>query len=154
MSGGSKTISNITPAAGNLRIQTSVYGAAIAIVYGTTRVSGNLTWFGGFRAIPHTSTQSSGGKGGGGVKSETTTFTYEAAVLMSLGEGPFNTVVSAWRGKTRYSGLPASSVPTERTEVYTVPAGGLVQVAYGPQFLNSVSVQDQTPEPYDFAYAY
>lgn len=149
---GSKTISQVTPAAGNLRVQTSVYGAAVALVYGTTRVSGNLVWFGGFQAIPHTSTQSSGGKGGGSVKTQTTEYTYAAAVLMVLGEGAMNTVLSAWKGKTRYSAQAASSVPVQRTEQYTVPVGGVVNVAFGGGlFLNDVAVSDQLPEPTDYS---
>ena len=60
MSGGT-TISNVQPAAGNLRVQSSVYGAAIPLVYGRARISGNLIWYGGFTAIPHTSTQSGRG---------------------------------------------------------------------------------------------
>jgi hypothetical protein len=105
--GGGTTISNIEPAAGNLRVQTATYGAAIPLIYGRTRVSGNLAWYGGFQAIPHTSTESSGGKGGGGVTQENTSFTYEAAVLMALGEGLITSVVSAWRGKLRFVGAGA-----------------------------------------------
>lgn len=153
MSGGT-TISNMQPAAGNLRIQTSVYGAAIPLVYGTTRISGNLIWFNGFQAIPHTTTTGSGGKGGGGVKTKNTTFTYAAAVIMSLGEGVMNNVLSAWVGKTRYFGVPSSSVPASYTESFTVPAGGgTVTVAHAATFLNDVQVTNTSPDTWDYTSA-
>lgn len=106
---GSTTISNIAPAAGNLRVQTSVYGSAIPLAYGRPRVSGNLIWYGGFTAVPHTSTQSQGGKGGGGVRSENTTFTYTAACIMSLCEGPIASILTVYKGKTNVAGAPATS---------------------------------------------
>jgi hypothetical protein len=40
-----------------IRVQTSVYGAVRPIVYGTTRLTGNLVWYGDFRA-----TEQGGGK--------------------------------------------------------------------------------------------
>lgn len=148
MSGSGSTISNVAPAAGNLRVQTSVYGAVIPLIYGTARVSGNLLWFGGFVAIPHTSTTTSGGKGGGGVKQQNTTFTYQAAVMMSLGEGPINSVLSAWRGKRRYTGTPGAGLATY-SETFTVPASGLLRVANGPGFQNNVQVADPRIEGFD-----
>lgn len=151
--GGTTTISNMQPAAGNLRIQTSVYGAAIPLVYGKARISGNLLWFGGFKPIPHTDTQTQGGKGGGSVRTETTTFTYTAAVIMALAEGPLNTVVSAWKGKTRYAGAPASVVPITVTENVNVPAGGAaVAVAHAAAFQNDVQVTDNQPESWDWSF--
>lgn len=151
MSGKSTTISQLQPAAGNLRIQTSVLGSAIQMVYGTTRISGNLAWFGGFQAVPHTSTTSSGGKGGGGVKTSTTTYTYVAAVLMLLCEGPINGVLSAWKGKLRYWGLAAGASAVQHTETAAIPsAGGTYQVqSGGTAFLNNVGVFNEVPDNYD-----
>jgi hypothetical protein len=37
-----------------IRIQTSAYGVSRALLYGTTRVSGNLIWYGDFVATAHT----------------------------------------------------------------------------------------------------
>jgi hypothetical protein len=155
MGGKNTTISNMQPAAGNLRIQTSVYGAAIPLIYGTTRVSGNLVWFGGFKAIPHTTTTTQGGKGGGKVRTENTTFTYEAALIMAIGEGVLNNVLSAWKGKTRYSGVPSTSVPVAYTETYTVPlGGGTYTVAHAAAFLNDIQVTNPSvPETWDFTIA-
>ncbi len=147
--GGTSTISSMTPAAGNLRVQTSVYGSAIALIYGTTRVSGNLLWYGGFVAIPHTSTTSAGGKGGGSVQQSNTAYTYQAAVLMALGEGPLNNVLQAWKGKAAYAVQAASNVPVQRTETFTVPPGGVINVAYAAAFQNNVQVTDGSAESWD-----
>lgn len=100
MSGGGGTISTSEPRLGAVRIQQSSYGLALPIVYGRTRVGGNLIWYGDFNAIAHTTSSSSGGKGGGGGVTQTnTTYTYEAAIMMALCEGPIGDVVSIWQGK-------------------------------------------------------
>ncbi len=102
MSGGGGTISTSEPRLGAVRIQQSSYGLALPIVYGRTRVGGNLIWYGDFNAIAHTTSSSSGGKGGGGGVTQTnTTYTYEAAIMMALCEGPIGGVVSIWAGKKR-----------------------------------------------------
>jgi hypothetical protein len=147
--GGTTTISTVAPVAGNLRIQTAVYGSAIPLIYGTTRISGNLIWFGDFTAIPHTTVTESGGKGGGGVRQENTTYTYTAAVMMALGEGPLNTVVRAWAGKKMYGPAAATSVPVTWRETVTVPPGGVVTVAHAGAYLANVGVSDSRPDPYD-----
>jgi len=147
--GGNSTISSMQPAAGNLRVQTSVYGAAIPLVYGRARVSGNLVWYGGFKAIPHTSTTSSGGKGGGGVTQENTTYTYTAAAMMALCEGPINTVLSAWVGKQRYGGQAANGVSATYHQTVTIPVGGLVTVDRAATYQRTVGVADGRWEKYD-----
>jgi hypothetical protein len=106
MSGGGGTISTSEPRLGALRVQQSSYGLAMPIVYGRTRISGNLVWYGDFTAIAHTTTTTSGGKGGGGgVSQQNTTYTYEAAVLLALCEGPVGGIVSVWQGKSRFDGI-------------------------------------------------
>lgn len=98
--GGSQTISSAETPIGAFQIQSSSYGVTVPLVYGVTRIPGNLLWYGDFKAIPHTSVQESGGKGGGGgVRSETTTFTYSASVALALCEGPVGNVATAWKGK-------------------------------------------------------
>jgi hypothetical protein len=147
MGGSNTTISTVQPMAGNLRIQTAVYGSVIPLVYGRTRISGNLIWYGGFKAVPHTSSQTSGGKGGGGGITQTnTTYTYTAALMMSLGEGIMNGVVSAWKGKARFAGVPAGTSLVTNVSAATVPAGRTVTI---PNFAGNVSVVDNRPEYYD-----
>ncbi|MGV0960106.1 MAG: phage tail protein [Limnohabitans sp.] len=100
--GGGGTISTSEPRLGALRVQQSSYGLALPIVYGRTRVGGNLIWYGDFVAIAHTTTTQSGGKGGGGVTQQSTSYTYESALMMALCEGPIGGVVSVWQSKKRF----------------------------------------------------
>jgi Putative phage tail protein len=102
MSGGNTTISTETPRVGALRYQQSAYGTVVPIVYGRTRISGNLIWYDDFTAIATTTTQESGGKGGSSVTQTNTTYTYEAAIMMALCEGPISGVASIWKGKSRF----------------------------------------------------
>mgnify|MGYP001610072189 CR=1 FL=1 len=97
--GGGQTISTEEPRIGALLIQTSAYGLPIPIVYGTTRISGNLIWYGDFTAVAHTETQSSGGKGGGGATTSNTTYTYTTALQLGLCEGPGVSLGALWASK-------------------------------------------------------
>jgi hypothetical protein len=87
-------------------IQSSVYGGPIPIVYGQTRLTGNLIWYGDFKAIAPTSNQSSGGKGlggssGGGKNGGGSSSTdYKASFAFALGEGPFSAIETVWASKT------------------------------------------------------
>lgn len=99
--GGNSTISTKAPMLGALRVQQSSYGGTVPVVYGRTRISGNLGWYGGFKAVPHT-TRTRAGKGGGGVTQTQTDYTYEADVLMVLAEGVCTGIPTVWRGKERF----------------------------------------------------
>jgi len=103
-----------------LRVQTSSYGQVMPIVYGQNRISGRLIWSGDFTAIPHTSTQKTGGKGlgsGGGNAITITTYTYQSAVASALCLGPIQNIHNFWDTKGRLT-LLTTSVQ------YTVPGGG------------------------------
>lgn len=89
--GGGSTITNSATRIGALRVHNSSQGVPIAIVYGMARVSMNLVDHVDFRSVPHTTSQEQGGKGGGGVTTVSTTYTYEAAVILGLAEGPLPT---------------------------------------------------------------
>jgi Putative phage tail protein len=83
-----------TPAETSLRVQTSIEGLPRTLLWGQTRLAGNLIWYGDFSAVPATSASaaSSGGKGGLFSPSSTPTssgFNYFASVEIALGEGPF-----------------------------------------------------------------
>lgn len=102
MSGsGAKPISSESPRLSTIRINQSAYGAAITWLRGTNRVSGNLIDYDDFTAIPHTTTQEMGGKGGssGGMKS--TTYTYTCAVAIALSEGTVQGVGQVWSSKDK-----------------------------------------------------
>lgn len=93
--GGSKPIVNETPRISALRIQTSCYGAAIPVVIGRQRCTGNLLYYGDLQAIRHEQSQSSGGGGGGkggggGVTSTSVTYTYRYSMQVGICEGPAN----------------------------------------------------------------
>lgn len=85
----------------SVRIQSSAYGKAIPIIYGTNRIAGNLLWYGDFQAITTTSSQSAGGKGGGGGSSRITQSStdYYAALCFALCEGPIFGVGNIYKGK-------------------------------------------------------
>lgn len=97
--GGTTTISTSATRIEALNIQSSAYGVTIPLVYGSNRLSGNMVWYGDFKATAHTSTQSSGGKGGGGVTQQNTTYTYSASTIMGLCEGPITGVSQIWKDK-------------------------------------------------------
>lgn len=99
---------------GSMRVQTSAYGMTIPLVYGRTRISANLMSYTDFRAIAHTT--ESGGKGGGGV--EQTTYTYDAAVMLALGEGPFYDVRAVWKGKNKVG----DAIRQRWNEAHVVPS--------------------------------
>ena len=94
--GGRHNQSQVDQQLAGIQIQTSIYGSCLPLVYGTTRISGNLIFAptNGFVATPHTTTQSSG-KGGGG-SSSTTSFTYTAFVMVALCEGPIVSINQVW----------------------------------------------------------
>lgn len=122
---GSSTIATTEPMLGTLRVQTSMYGLAVRLMWGQPRVPGNLLWFGNFVATAHTTTQSSGGKGGGGVTQTSTTYSYTAAAMLALGRGPINGIVSAWQDKRRFAGEAVPAKKVTLTHTATVGAGGL-----------------------------
>lgn len=81
-------------------------GKAIPILLaGQQRFAGNLIWYNDFRATATTTDPGGGGKGsvgGGGGKgaSGQTTYTYSAAFIMALCEGPVSLISSVWNNKT------------------------------------------------------
>lgn len=137
---GGTTISNEQEKIANIALQTSSYGVTVAKIYGTTRVSGNLIWYGNFRAIAHTTKTTSGGKGVGKVTTKDTSYTYTAAVMMALGEGPITGIGAVWRGKdkttladlglTLFNGT-AGQATWSFLSAYNTPANWLFDSQYG-----------------------
>jgi hypothetical protein len=76
------------PAAAGITIQSSAYGTAITVCYGTNRLAPQLIWYGDFIAIPVVSVQGGGGKGGGGSPQTSTSYSYFAALAFALCDGP------------------------------------------------------------------
>jgi hypothetical protein len=118
--GGKKALASKPNLLNALRVQTSAYGQVIPVVYGQNRISGRLIWSGDFTAIPHTSTQKTGGKGlgtGGGNAITNTTYTYQTAVAIALCQGPIQNLHNVWDSKGRLTLLTTSAQ-------FAVPGGG------------------------------
>src|SRR5579862_1978588 len=82
-----------------MRIQRSVNGAAVPVVYGTTRLPGNLIWYGDFKATPIQSSGKSGGKGGmtgGTAKGQVGKTTYQASFAIALAAGAIQGIGRVW----------------------------------------------------------
>ena len=105
MGGGNYTISNSEQRILSLQVQQSSQGLTLPVVYGRARVAGNLIWYGDFTTIEHKTTTQQGGKGGGSVTQEDTSYTYEAAVMMSLCEGEIKGIGRIWRDKEKFEFL-------------------------------------------------
>jgi hypothetical protein len=83
----------------SIRLNSSSQGLPIAIGWGRNRVSGNLIWYGDFRAVANVTT--TGGKGGPEV--EQTTYTYYASMMFALGYGQIENVPIVYKEKAKYT---------------------------------------------------
>lgn len=97
--GGGSTVSVEDKRINSMRIQQSAYGLCQPLVYGKNRVAANMFWYGDFLATAHTTTKKSGGKGGGSVKTKTTTYSYSASMMLGLCENKIRDIGTIWRDK-------------------------------------------------------
>lgn len=109
------------------QLQTSIYGLPIPIIYGQTRIPGNIIWTGNWQAVPYSASGGKGNKGGkagkGGAAGQM--YIYFSAVIIALCQGPIRGIGYLWVNKVRLAVSNAS-------ETYTVPSGGgNIQVAAG-----------------------
>jgi len=91
-----------TPDYTGLQIQTAVNALPVPIVWGESKLAPNVIWYNNFKSYP----QSSGGGGKGGVFSRggsTSGYTYTAAVIMALAEGPIGGINQIWKGQSVYT---------------------------------------------------
>src|SRR5215475_2289057 len=95
---GSRTNAKQQKAVGSLQFQTSQHGGVIPLVYGTTRLSGNLLDYDDFRATAASKTGGKG-KGGGGGKGGGQQYTYSASFIMGLCQGPIGGIGTVWWDK-------------------------------------------------------
>ncbi len=94
--GSAASTAATTPSvAAGIKVQTSIAGTPIQIVYGSNRISGNLVWYGDFTAM-----QSSSGAGKGGATSRSGNYTYSAAFVLGLCQGPIAGVNQVWASKS------------------------------------------------------
>ena len=106
------------PRLNDLSVSTSSYGTPIPYVAGSPRVAGQIVWASSKREIA--TTQSAGGKGGGG--SEYTSYTYEVDLLIVLSDNEIQGVRRIWsNGELIYTA--ASTATAEAiTSSQTTPA--------------------------------
>ncbi len=81
------------PRLGDLAVQTSTYGAAIPLVFGTARVAGNIIWSPGLREQSNTQSVRAGK---GGRRQSVTTYSYFASWASALCAGPMAAVLRIW----------------------------------------------------------
>ena len=105
MGGKSSTITSAEERILSLQVQQSSQGLTLPVIYGRTRVAGNLIWYGDFVTIENKTTTQQGGKGGGGAKQVDIAYTYEAAVMLALCEGEIQGVGRIWRDKEKFDSL-------------------------------------------------
>ncbi|MEA4835375.1 MAG: phage tail protein [Anaeromusa sp.] len=93
--GSGKSVVNEQERISEFQVNQATYGEVVPIVFGTTRISGNIIDYFNFTAVRHEESQSAG-KGG---KTTTTNvaYTYKAAVLVGLGEGPIDGIGRVWK---------------------------------------------------------
>lgn len=93
---GGGGVSKTAPTVSSLRVQTCMLGKPIPLVYGTTRIAGNILQFSDFAAYW---VDAGGGKGGGQAGSGS--WMYFATVLVGLCAGPIGGVGTVWIDKQR-----------------------------------------------------
>jgi Putative phage tail protein len=108
----------VTPDYTGLQIQTAVNALPIPIIWGESKLAPNVIWYNNFQSYA----QGSGG-GKGGIfhsGSSTTGYTYTAAVIMALAEGPIAGINQIWRDQSIYTlnglGLTLFSGATPQSE--------------------------------------
>ncbi len=94
--GGGKTTHTYADKISGIQLQSSSYNKPIPLVYGSNKLTGNCIYYNDFTVTSHTESQ--GGKGGGGGKSKSTTYTYHAAMMFGICEGPAQ-INRVWKDK-------------------------------------------------------
>jgi len=114
------------PKLNDLTVSGSAYGQPIPWVAGSPRISGQVVWASAKREIA--TTQSAGGKGGGG--SEYTSYTYEVDLLILLTDNEIAGVSRIWsNGELVYDGTAKAGLWSRMT-VYTGAASQLPDPTY------------------------
>ena len=129
----------------DLMVQSSTYGKAIPLIYGSSRIAGNIIWSQPIQEHVTTSTQSSGGGkgggGGGGVETTTTSYSYTASLALSICVGPISELVRVWADAKQLD-LTAGS--------YSLYLGDETQLP--DTFMSSFNSAGQTPAYRGMAY--
>ena len=115
--------------ADGIRVQSSIAGKPVQIVYGSNRVSGNLVWYGNFNAV-----QSSSGAGKGGTTSRSGSYNYFAAFILGICQGPVATVNQVWISKSTSINIAGAALGFTNGS-YAQPALGFLETFYPAQAL-------------------
>ncbi len=91
----------VTPDYTGLQIQTAVSALPIPIVWGQSKLAPNVIWYNNFQT--HSQGAGGGGKGLFHSSGSATNYTYSAAVIMALCEGPITGINQIWRGQSIYT---------------------------------------------------
>lgn len=102
----------------SVQINASNYGKPLPIVYGRARLSTNVQWYNDFQSHA----QQQGGKGGGGA----TSYSYTAAVMLAICEGPIGAVQHIYKGRDVLSTDSHGNTPLQQ-EGLTFSNGSVTQ---------------------------
>lgn len=102
---------------GGIRVNTSLQGVPIPILYGRNRIAPNLIWYSDFFWEQIVSGKKGGTRGGGTGKKAGGEYDYGAAVILGLCQGPIVGIGNIW---TTTGNLPSQIA----IETFTVPPGG------------------------------
>lgn len=139
----SPTISTSDTRINSMRVQTSAYGVPQYLVYGKNRISANMFWYADFKANAHTTTTKSGGKGGK-VKTQNTTYTYSASLMLGLCANKVREIGLIWKDKEQIinkieSGITFSPIDQLGFEFFNGdnnPKWGYLETYHKDQALN------------------
>jgi hypothetical protein len=95
-----------TPDYTGLQIQTAVNTLPIPIVWGESRLAPNIVWYNNFQTYESSGGgKGSGGKGGlfSGGGGGSVSYTYSAAIIMALCEGPIAGINQIWKNQSVYT---------------------------------------------------
>ncbi|MDA5194958.1 phage tail protein [Govanella unica] len=85
------------PRLGDLSVQSSAFGQVIPLLYGTVRVAGNVIWSMGLIETRHEDSEKvKGGKGGGGTRVTTVSYTYASSFAIALSARPIVGIGRIW----------------------------------------------------------
>ena len=104
MKGGVRNSQASSVAAG-VRVQTSIYGVAVPLVYGRTRATPKLIWMNDFQAVKVSNGKKASKKAGG-------TYEYYTACDLLLGHYPLRYIGGIWLNKDVYTPQLASITAT------------------------------------------
>ena len=137
------------PRIGDLRAQQSQYGAAIPIVYGTTRIAGQVIW--STPLLETATTRDAGGKGG--PSQSQTAYSYRVSMAVMLCEGPVVGIRKIWAdGKLIYNTSAAADFGTLLASFQKAAKGNALGAFVDYNYAFYPGSETQLPDPTMEAY--